>query len=144
MPELENKRHEEFVKTLADPESPSFLNQSKSYSAIYKDANGSAQPQSSRLLSNDIVKDRFLELMERHGLTDDNLAKRHAEILEKGEDSVALKAIITGHQLKGRLLNRINPNDRVNLAMTLNVTVSPSSDKQSIDVKPDSVTTNEQ
>ncbi len=45
------------------------------------------------------------EIMNKH-LDDEVMASRHRNIIEKGKDGDALRAIELGHRLKGRMINR--------------------------------------
>lgn len=126
MPPLENARHEEVLKRLTDPDSPTFLNQTKSYAAVYKDANGSANESASRLLANDNVHARYIELMDKRGLDDDSLAKVHSEILHKGEEANRLKALIHANQIKGRGLNAKHHDNQTVYATQININIEPN------------------
>ena len=126
MPELANKRHEAFVVNLANSQSDTFLNQTQSYKSVYKNADVSARKDASRLVTKGNVKERFIELMEQQGLHDKGANNVHANILYNGEQSNRLKAVRMYHELKGRLSNFRGAGEGVNLAMQLNITVSPS------------------
>jgi len=116
-------RHKEFVQRLADPNSPTYLNQTRSYKAVYPDANGGSKELASRLMDRPEVQDAFLRLMESQGLTDINANSRHERILREGDDPTALKAIRMVHELKGRLGSGSRSHESRNVNLNFNVDI---------------------
>ena len=114
-------RHKEFVQRLADPESPTFLNQTQSYKAVYPDANGTAKARACQLMDRPEVQDEFLVLMERQGLTDSNLNDVHEGLLRDKDGNLRIKAVRMAHELKGRLgpRNHVTESRSVNLNINL-------------------------
>jgi phage terminase small subunit len=75
MPKLKNKRHEAFCQQYIKE-----LNQTKSYLEVYKDSKPeAAKSNAARLVTNDNIKERIAELMEKR---DAKVGREAEEILD--------------------------------------------------------------
>lgn len=120
---LPNPRHEAFVQKLVKPGDPSYLNYKQSYKATYPSSSDlSAECNSSRLIRNEKVHDRFLELMEKQGLTDSRFNKVHSNLLDDQDGNLRFKALRLAHELKGRLGQGIKEASTI-LATQININI---------------------
>jgi len=100
MPPLENLKHETFARTY-----PEVLNATKAYQLSYPDSKQeSAEANGPRLIGNDRVKNRIVEIMEQKaGLTDDYISGKIREHVDHDDGNLSHKAVRTILELKGYL-----------------------------------------
>ena len=128
MPPLENPRHEAVLRKATDPnEKITFMNIGKAYREVYPVKNAETSwANASRMLGNARSKERFLELMERQGLTDDKFNDVHHELLGNKDGNLRYKALRLGHELKGRLNNLKNQNSNFPQLTQINIVIENS------------------
>lgn len=116
MPPLNNPKHEQFAHALI--QSPTIT---QAYQDTYKLENSdSARANGARLLANDSVRNRFIELLDKDPeLNDEGLNRHLRDLACNAKDGVRLGVVQTVLKCKGILSDGANSMQQNNIAQVM-------------------------
>ena len=83
----------------------------------------------------------FLKLLDDMGLSDDDVATRHTQLMKSSNEQIAMKAVDTAYKVKGKY-NQVSAKTQFNAPVLIQITPPTTGNDVDVDVDKDNPTYN--